>query len=70
MKKFGLATITASGVIAVLVGMGAGIAQAAAGPGGSTTVSADIDHHQWIAAAQPAVDVPRIDTTLRANGRG
>jgi hypothetical protein len=52
MKKFGFATIIASGLFAGFVGL--------AGP-----ASADIGHHDWAnIAGQPAVSVPHVDTSV------
>jgi hypothetical protein len=66
MKKFGFATIVASGLIAGVLGVAAPAAQAAVGPVSSTTISAGIDHHVWLdqIGQQQAVNVPKVDTTV------
>jgi len=52
MKKFGFATIIASGLAAAVVGL--------AGP-----AQADISHHDWIHDIQPQVSVPQVDNTVQ-----
>jgi hypothetical protein len=64
MKKFGFATIIASGLVAGVVGFAAPAVQAAVGPVSSTTISADIDHHVWLDQIRPQVTVPQVDTTV------
>ena len=64
MKKFGFATVMASGLIAGVLGVAAPAAQAAVGPVSSTTIPADIDHHAWLDQIQPHVNVPQVDTTV------
>jgi hypothetical protein len=51
MKKFGFATIIASGLAAAVLGL--------AGP-----AQADIGHHGWINDIQPQVTVPQVDTSV------
>jgi hypothetical protein len=52
MKKFGFATIIASGLTAAVLGL--------AGP-----AQADIGHHIWVNdITQPAVSVPHVDTSV------
>ena len=51
MKKFGFATIAASGLAAAVLGF-AGQAQA------------DIGHHSWIDQMGPSVSVPQVDTSV------
>lgn len=52
MKKFGFATVIASGLAAAVLGL--------AGP-----AQADIGHHDWIYdITQPQVSVPHVDTTV------
>ncbi len=52
MKKFGLATIIASGLTAAVLGL--------AGP-----AQADLGHHDWIHdITQPQVSVPQVDTSV------
>ena len=52
MKKFGFATIIASGLAAGVLGL--------AGP-----ASADIGHHGWVYdITQPQVSVPNVDTSV------
>ena len=48
MKKFGLATIAATGLTAAILGF--------AGP-----AQADIGHHDWVHDIQPTVNVPQVD---------
>jgi hypothetical protein len=52
MKKFGFATIIASGLTAAVLGL--------AGP-----AQADIGHHGWIHDIQPQVTVPQVDTSVQ-----
>ena len=51
MKKFGFATIAASGLAAAILGF--------AGP-----AQADSIHHDWIYDIQPQVSVPHVDTSV------
>jgi hypothetical protein len=51
MKKFGFATIVASGLAAAALGL--------AGP-----AQADSVHHYWIYDIQPEVSVPHVDTSV------
>jgi hypothetical protein len=64
MKKFGFATVIASGLIAGVLGVTAPAAQAAVGPETSTTISAGVDHHVWLDQIGPKVNVPQVDTTV------
>jgi hypothetical protein len=52
MKKFGFATIIASGLTAAVLGL--------AGP-----AQADVGHHDWVHDIQPAVTVPQVDTSVQ-----
>ena len=52
MKKFGFATIIASGLTAVAIGFAGG-------------AQADVVHHDWVHDIQPQVTVPQIDTTVQ-----
>ena len=52
MKKFGFATVIASGVTAAMIGL--------AGP-----ASADIGHHDWVHDIQQTVNVPQVDTSVQ-----
>jgi hypothetical protein len=60
MKKFGFATIAASGLAAAFLGF-AGPAQAAT----LVEIPTGIDHHQWVQDIQPKVNVPQVDTSVR-----
>lgn len=51
MKKFGFATIIASGMIAGVLGVAA-------------PAQADVDHQSWINDIGPSVVVPHVDTTV------
>jgi hypothetical protein len=52
MKKFGFATIVASGLTAAVLGL--------AGP-----AQADVGHHDWVHDIQPHVTVPQVDTSVQ-----
>jgi hypothetical protein len=52
MKKFGFATIIASGLTAAALGL--------AGP-----ALADVGHHDWVHEIQPTVSVPQVDTSVQ-----
>ena len=52
MKKFGFATIIASGLAAAVLGL--------AGP-----AQADIGHHDWVNNIQPQVTVPQVNTSVQ-----
>jgi len=51
MKKFGFATIAASGLAAAFLGLAA-------------PAQAEIGHHDWIHDIQPQVTVPQVDTNV------
>ena len=73
MKKFGFATIAATGLAAAVLGFAAP-AQAATGVdapavlASAIEIPAGIDHHQWIHDIQPKVNVPQVDTSVRTRG--
>ena len=71
MKKFGFATIAATGFAAALVGLAAPAVAAptVAAPTGLSSVefAAGIDHQQWINDIQPQVRAPR--PAVVGNGR-
>lgn len=58
MKKFGFATVIASGLIAGALGIAAPAAQA------DLAAPAGIDHHVWIDQLGPHVTVPQVDLTV------
>lgn len=51
MKKFGFASIVASGMAATVLGLAA-------------PAQAGIDHHTWLDEIQPTATVPYTDTTV------
>ena len=63
MKKFGLATIAASGLIAGVLGFAAP-AQADAAPVSPSIIMTGIDHHTWLDQIGPNVNVPQVDTSV------
>jgi hypothetical protein len=73
MKKFGFATVVASGLAAAILGL-AGPAQAVPAAGAPIVLASatavaptGIDHHAWLDDIQPKVNVPKVDTSVRAN---
>jgi hypothetical protein len=64
VKKFGFATIIASGLVAGVMGIAAPAAEAAVGPVSSTTILAGVDHHVWLDQIGPQVNVPKVDTSV------
>ena len=50
MKKFGFASIAATGLAAAVLGFAA-------------PAQADITHHDWVHDIQPTVTVPQVDMT-------
>ncbi len=65
MKKFGFATVVASGLAAAILGLAAP-AQADALPVlASAPVPAGIDHRVWLDDIRPHVNVPQVDTSVR-----
>ena len=52
MKKFGFATIIASGLTAAVLGL--------AGP-----AQADIGHHDWVHSVQQQASVPQVSTEVQ-----
>jgi hypothetical protein len=63
MKKFGFATIIASGLIAGVVGLAAP-AQADVAPVSPSLITTGIDHHTWLDQIGPSVHVPHVDTSV------
>jgi hypothetical protein len=63
MKKFGLATIAASGLIAGVLGFAAP-AQADAALVSPSIILTGIDHHTWLDQIGPTVNVPQVDNTV------
>nr|WP_101952825.1 hypothetical protein [Mycobacterium sp. 3519A] len=69
MKKFGVATMIASGVVGALVGLAAPAAAATSdqAPAGISSVTIAADHHGgwiWIFPIQPHVYVPHVSTEV------
>jgi hypothetical protein len=69
MKKFGFATIAASGLAAAVLGLAAP-AQAVTTPAPSvlpaaTEIATGVDHHTWLDQIGPRVNVPQVDTSVR-----
>jgi hypothetical protein len=70
MKKFGFATVAASGLIAAVLGLAAP-AQAVTADNAPAVVpsainiSTGIDHHSWLEDIRPKVNVPKVDTTVQ-----
>jgi hypothetical protein len=70
MKKFGFATIAATGLAAVIVGLAAPaqtvtIAQAPTATISAIDIATGIDHHTWLDDIQPQVNVPQVDTSVQ-----
>jgi hypothetical protein len=63
MKKFGFATIIASGLIAGVLGLAAP-AQADVAPVAPSLITTGIDHHTWLDQIGPNVHVPQVDTSV------
>jgi hypothetical protein len=70
MKKFGFATVVASGLAAALFGF-AGSAQASPVVSAPTipaaAYSTGVDHLDWLNDIQPKPKVPKVDTSPRSN---
>jgi hypothetical protein len=69
MKKFGFATVVASGLIAGILGLAAPAQALPAVPAPTvvasvTDIPAGIDHHSWLDQIGPHVNVPKVDTTV------
>jgi hypothetical protein len=64
MKKFGLATLAASGLIAAALGFAAPAALADAAPVSPSIILTGIDHHTWLDQIGPNVNVPQVDTSV------
>jgi hypothetical protein len=69
MKKFGFATVVASGLAAALLGLA--VPAEAAPVADASTISASaksgVDHLDWLNDIQPKVNVPKVDTSPRSN---
>ena len=65
MKKFGFATIAASGLIIAVLGLAApATAVAPTALASATSFATDLDHHTWLDQIGPNVTVPQVDTTV------
>jgi phosphoribosylcarboxyaminoimidazole (NCAIR) mutase len=63
MKKFGFATIAATGLAAAVLGFAAPAQAAPVFP-----VPTDVVHHEWVHDIQQQVNVPQVDTSVRTRG--
>lgn len=68
MNKFAFATAIVGGMVAGVIGLAAP-AQANPAPAASETISAGVDHLNWLDQIQPKPNVPKVDTTVRHSGR-
>jgi hypothetical protein len=64
MKKFGFATIVASGLVAGVLGIAAPAAQADVAPVAPSLITTGIDHHAWLDEIGPNVNVPKVDASV------
>ena len=62
MKKFGFATIAATGLAAAILGL-ASPAQAASIP--AIGLPTDVGHHDWVDIIQPRAIVPQVNTNVQ-----
>lgn len=72
MKKFGFAIVAASGLGAAVLGLAA--PALAAEPAhvavpNSVTISAGVDHLNWLDQLHPKPMVPKVDNSVRHSGR-
>jgi hypothetical protein len=65
MKKFGFAAIAASGLAAAVLGLAAPASATVATGLNSTTISTDLDHHDWVHQIGPDVYIPQVDTSVQ-----
>ncbi|MGV0736262.1 hypothetical protein BA059_12105 [Mycolicibacterium sp. (ex Dasyatis americana)] len=72
MKKFGFAVIAASGLGAAVLGLATPALAAepahVAAPN-AVTISAGVDHLDWLDQIHPKPMVPKVDNTVRHSGR-
>jgi hypothetical protein len=69
MKKFGFATVVASGLVAAILGLAAPAQAVAAADAptvlaSATDIPTDLGHHAWIDQIGPVVSVPHVDTSV------
>ncbi|MCG7610177.1 MULTISPECIES: hypothetical protein [Mycobacterium] len=72
MKKFGFAVIAASGLGAAVLGLAAPALAAEPAPvaaPNAVTISAGVDHLDWLDQIHPKPMVPKVDNTVRHSGR-
>lgn len=72
MKKFGFAVIAASGLGAAVLGLAApalATEPAHIAAPSSVTISAGVDHLDWLNQIHPKATAPKVDTTVRHSGR-
>ena len=72
MKKIGFATVVTSGLAAAILGLAvpARAVSAANVPpvlASAPEIKIGIDHHVWLDQIRPHVNVPQVDTGVRAN---
>ena len=72
MKKIGFATVAATGLVAAILGLAAPAQAVSAGDAPTVLATAShiptgIDRHLWLDQIGPQVNVPQVDTTVRAN---
>ena len=68
MKKFGFTAIIAAGLGAAVVGLGAPAQAATPAQADSTTISAGVDHLNWLDQVHQKANAPKVDTSVRHSG--
>jgi hypothetical protein len=69
MKKFGFATLAATGMVAAALGLAAPalavpVAEAPTVLASVSNIPTDVGHHDWIDNIGPHVTVPQVDTSV------
>lgn len=69
MKKFGFATVIASGLAAAVLGFAAPAQAVAPATAANVSITAPqgVDHLDWLNDIQQRPNVPRVDTSPRSN---
>ena len=69
MKKFGFATVAATGMVAAALGLAAPalaapVAETQTVLASASNLPTDVSHHDWVDNIGPHVTVPQVDTSV------
>ncbi|GFG54494.1 hypothetical protein CQY20_00550 [Mycolicibacterium agri] len=67
MKKFGFATVIASGLAAAVFGFAAPAQAVAPAAPSDVTIAKGVDHLDWLNDIQQRANAPRVDNSVRSH---